>query len=173
MCVCVCLFVCVCVCVCGLSSSVGVPNELRAGRSGIESRWGRNFPPVQNGPGAHPASCKMGTWSFPGVKCCWPLTLQLCHKLSHRYMFRHYCVILRQPAINTLPSYTSISNAAVGNTVYNENLFRLIWCWCILTSVAWFNIFCYNKWLLSFSVTLASLFIVAVDFCLLGLYYFN
>jgi len=25
-------------------------------------------PPVQTGPGAHPASCKMGTGSFPGVK---------------------------------------------------------------------------------------------------------
>ena len=40
-----------------------------AGRSGIESRWGRDFPPVQTGPGAHPASCKMGTSSFPGIKC--------------------------------------------------------------------------------------------------------
>ena len=27
------------------------------------------FPPVQTGPGAHPASCTMGTGSFPGVKC--------------------------------------------------------------------------------------------------------
>ena len=44
-------------------------NWLRAGRSGIEWRWGRDFPPVQTGPGAHPASCKMGTGSFPGVKC--------------------------------------------------------------------------------------------------------
>ena len=35
----------------------------------IESRWGRDFPPVQTGPGAHPASCTMGIWSFPGVKC--------------------------------------------------------------------------------------------------------
>jgi len=34
-------------------------------------------------------------------------------------MFRHYLVILRQLVINTLPSYTSISNAAVGNTIYN------------------------------------------------------
>ena len=42
---------------------------LRAGRSGIESRWGRDFLPVQTGPEAHPASCKMGTGSFPGVKC--------------------------------------------------------------------------------------------------------
>jgi len=44
---------------------------------------------------------------------------QLFHKLSHCYMFRHYGVILRQLEINTLPSYTSISNAAVGNTIYN------------------------------------------------------
>ena len=41
----------------------------RAGRSGIESRWGRDFPPVRTDPGAHPASCKMGTGSFPGAKC--------------------------------------------------------------------------------------------------------
>jgi len=53
----------------GPGSSVGIATELRAGRSWIESRWGRDFPPVQTGPGAHPASCKMGTGSFPGVKC--------------------------------------------------------------------------------------------------------
>jgi len=46
-----------------------VSDWLRAGRSGIESRWGRDFPPVQTGLVAHPASCKMGTGSFPGVKC--------------------------------------------------------------------------------------------------------
>jgi len=33
---------------------------------------------------------------------------QLFNKLSHCYMFRHYRVIVRQPVINTLPSYTSI-----------------------------------------------------------------
>jgi len=58
----------------GLCSSVGIATELRAGRSGIESRWGRDFPPVQTGPGAHPAYYKMGTGSFPGGKaagaCC-------------------------------------------------------------------------------------------------------
>jgi hypothetical protein len=30
-------------------------------------------------------------------------------------MFRHYRVILRELAFNILPSYTSISNVAVGN----------------------------------------------------------
>ena len=44
---------------------------------------------------------------------------QLFHKLSHSYMFRHYRVILRELVTNTLPSYTSTSNAALGNTIYN------------------------------------------------------
>jgi len=42
---------------------------LRAGRSGyrilVEARFSA---PVQTGPVAHPASCTMGTESFPGVK---------------------------------------------------------------------------------------------------------
>ena len=49
----------------------------------------------------------------------WPTNAQLFHKLSHSYKFRHYRAILRELEINTLPSYTSISNAAVGNTIYN------------------------------------------------------
>ena len=52
----------------GSGSSVGIATELRAGRSGIESWWGREFPPVQTGPGVHPAPCKVGTGSFLGVK---------------------------------------------------------------------------------------------------------
>ena len=53
----------------GPGSLVGIATELRAGRSGIESRLERDLPPVQIGPGAHPASCTMGTGSFPGLKC--------------------------------------------------------------------------------------------------------
>jgi len=35
----------------------------------IEFRWGARFSePVQTGPGAHPASCTMGTGSFPRIK---------------------------------------------------------------------------------------------------------
>jgi len=33
--------------------------------------------PVQTGPGAHPASCKMGTGSFPGVNSGRGVTLTL------------------------------------------------------------------------------------------------
>ena len=54
---------------CGPGSSVGIATELRAGRSGIESRWGRDVPPVLTCPGTHLGSCKMGTESFPGVDC--------------------------------------------------------------------------------------------------------
>ena len=54
---------------CGPGSSVSIATELWAGRSGIEPRWGRDFPPVRTGSGAHPAYCAMGTGSFPGVKC--------------------------------------------------------------------------------------------------------
>jgi hypothetical protein len=43
---------------------------LRAGRSGdripVEARFSA---PVQTGPGAHPASCTIGTGSFPRVEC--------------------------------------------------------------------------------------------------------
>ena len=45
-----------------------VATELRAGRSGDRIPVGRDFPPVQTDPGAHLASCTMGTGSFPGVK---------------------------------------------------------------------------------------------------------
>jgi hypothetical protein len=36
--------------------------------------------------------------------------------------FRHYCVILRTLVINTLPSFTINSNAAVSNTIYNYDV---------------------------------------------------
>ena len=55
--------------ICGPGDSVGIATELRAGRSGTECRRGRDFPPAQTGPGAHPASCKIGRGSFSGVKC--------------------------------------------------------------------------------------------------------
>jgi len=57
------------VCFCGPGSSVGIATDYGLDGPGIESRWGRDFPPVQTGPGAHPASCTMGTGSFPGVNC--------------------------------------------------------------------------------------------------------
>ena len=49
---------------------------LRAGRSGDRMSVGARFSaPVQIGPGAHPASCTMGTRSFPRVKSGLGVTL--------------------------------------------------------------------------------------------------
>jgi hypothetical protein len=54
---------------CGLGCSVGIANGYGSDGPGIESHWGRDFLHTSRpGPGAHPASCTMGTMSFPGVK---------------------------------------------------------------------------------------------------------
>jgi hypothetical protein len=55
--------------VCGPGRSVGIATDYGLDSQGTESRWGRDFLPVQTGPGAHPASCTVGTGSFLGVKC--------------------------------------------------------------------------------------------------------
>ena len=47
---------------------MGIATDYGLDGPGIESWWGEIFPPAQTGPGAHPASCTMGTGSFPGVK---------------------------------------------------------------------------------------------------------
>ena len=53
----------------GRDSSVGIATHYRLDGPGIESRWGARFStPFKTGPGVHPASYKMGTGSFPGVK---------------------------------------------------------------------------------------------------------
>jgi hypothetical protein len=52
---------------CGPDSVVGIATGYGLDGPDIESRWGRDFSaPVQTGPGAHPASCTMGTGLFRG-----------------------------------------------------------------------------------------------------------
>jgi len=59
-------------------SVVGIMTAYGLDGPGIESRWGARFSaPVQTGPEAHPASCTMGTGSFPGVSCGRGVTLTL------------------------------------------------------------------------------------------------
>jgi hypothetical protein len=61
---------------CGPGSSVSIATDYGLDGPGIESRWGARFSaPAQTGPGAHPASCTMGTGSFPGVKSGRSVTL--------------------------------------------------------------------------------------------------
>ena len=53
----------------GRDSSVGIATRYGLDGRGIESPVGATFSaPVQTGPGAHPASCTMGTGSFTGVE---------------------------------------------------------------------------------------------------------
>jgi len=50
-------------------SAVGIATRYGLDGPGIESRGEERFSaPVQTGSGAHPASCTVGTGSFPGVK---------------------------------------------------------------------------------------------------------
>ena len=61
---------------CGPASSVSRATGYGLDGPGIESRWEARFSaPVQTGPGAHPASCTIGTESFPGVKSGQVVTL--------------------------------------------------------------------------------------------------
>ena len=53
----------------GRGSSVGIATRYGMDGPRIESRWEVRFStPVQTGPGFYPASYRMGTGAFPGVK---------------------------------------------------------------------------------------------------------
>ena len=51
-------------------SSAGMATDYGLDGPGSNPGEDKIFPPVQTGPGAHPASCKMGIGSFSGAKCC-------------------------------------------------------------------------------------------------------
>ena len=60
----------------GPGSVVGIATGYGLDGPGIESWWGSRFAAlVETGPGAHSASCKMVTWSSPGIKSGWGVTL--------------------------------------------------------------------------------------------------
>jgi len=86
---------------CGLGSSVGLATGYGLDGPGIESRWGPNFfAPVQTGPGAHPASCTIGTGSFLGVKSGRGVTLTL-HPLLVPLVMKEYSYTSTPPKGHT------------------------------------------------------------------------
>ena len=52
----------------GLDNSVGIATDYELDGPGSNPGGDEIFPPVQTGPGAHPASCTVGTRSFPRVE---------------------------------------------------------------------------------------------------------
>jgi hypothetical protein len=63
-------------CCVGPGISVGIATGYGLDGPGIESQWGKDFPHLSRlAPGAHPASCTMGTGSFPGVESGQGMTL--------------------------------------------------------------------------------------------------
>ena len=52
----------------GPGSSDGIATDYGLDGPGIESQWGRDFPPVQTGPGAPPSLLYNGYRAFPGCK---------------------------------------------------------------------------------------------------------
>ena len=59
----------------GSGSIVGITTGYRMGSPGTVPVEVRFSAPVHTGPGAHPASCTMGTGSFPGAKSCRGVTM--------------------------------------------------------------------------------------------------
>ena len=58
---------------CGPGSSVSIGTHYGLDSQGLNPDGDEIF--RQTSPGAHPASCKMGTRSFSGVKCIWGILL--------------------------------------------------------------------------------------------------
>jgi hypothetical protein len=77
----------------GPGSIVGIATGYGLDNPGIESWWGRDFLHVQTGPGAHPASCTMGTRSFLRVKSGWGVTLTL-HPLLVPWSWKGRAILL-------------------------------------------------------------------------------
>jgi len=112
----------------------------RARRSGIESRWERDFSPVQAGPGDHPASSTMGTRSFPGVKCgrgvLLPITPFQCrgHGRVELYLYppsgpHRACNGITLPFLNALTSqiyfWNKTLNVSDSSSVHHQGFFTV------------------------------------------------
>jgi hypothetical protein len=78
--------------------------------------------PVQTGPGAHAASCTMGTESFPGVKSGRGVTLTP-HSLLVPLAMKEYSYTTTPPMGRTActePQYSYTSTPPMGRTAYTE-----------------------------------------------------
>jgi hypothetical protein len=104
---------------CGPGSVVGIATGYGLDCPGIESRWARNFSsPVQTDPGAHPASCTMGTGSFPGVKSGRSVTLTLHPLLVPRSRTSRATLLAPLRAIRLVHSLSACTRVHLTFTMY-------------------------------------------------------
>jgi hypothetical protein len=70
--------------ICELGSSDGIASNYGLDGPGSNPGGGRDFPPIQTVPGAHPDSYTMGTGSFPGLEAAeaWGLNPPTTHLVS-------------------------------------------------------------------------------------------
>ena len=130
----------------GPGSSVGIATGYGLDGLGIESRWGAKFSaPVQTGPGAHPASCTMGTRSFPGVKSGRGVTLTP-HPLLVPWSWKSRAIpLLPLLAVRPVQSLSACTRVHFTFTFLNYTyiyLFFILWIEFLLAHIQ--TKFCWN-----------------------------
>ena len=130
-------------------------NTAATGRSGDRIPVGARFSaPVHTGSGAHPASCRMGTGSFPGVKSGRVVTLTP-HPLLVPWSWKSRAIPLLPlwavRPVQSLSACTRVYITYCSNCMWffvPARLFSRLNCWC---SVWWYKkIFLdWDKWEIS------------------------
>jgi len=114
----------------------GIATDYGLDGPGIESRWGRDLPPVQTYPGARPASCTVGTGSFPGVKCGWGVLLTT-HPLLEPRSWKSRAIPL-PPLWATTGPVTGLHYPVLFHAFYlfsiSEN-----YKWMVIAPAGWYN----------------------------------
>ena len=126
----------------GRNSSVGIATGYGLDGPGIESRWQAIFSsPVQTGPGAHPASCTMGTASFPAVKSGRGVTLTP-HLLLVPWSWKGRAIpLLPLWAVRPVQSLSACTKVTftlptvLCSTVYDSGDILCTFLWCLLCCV--------------------------------------
>ena len=114
---------------CGPGSSVSIATGYGLDGPGIETRWRARFSaPVQTSLGAHPASCTMGTESFPRVKSGRGVTLTPHPLLVPRSWKSRAIPLLPLWAVRPVQSLS----ACIGGAIY---LFLFIFSLCEIMGV--------------------------------------
>jgi len=103
---------------CGPGSSVGIATDYGLDGPGSNPGGVRDFPPVQTGPGAHPAPCTMGSWSFTGVKSGRRVTLTPHRPLVPRSRKSRAIPLLPLWAVRSVQSFSACTRVHLPTNVH-------------------------------------------------------